>query len=317
VEIADAARGALNKAYGLKPKAAAVSFCGMVDEYIKLWSMQNKHYKTDQQRASALKTFFSGKLMSDITPWMVEKFKSAAVKTRAKCTVNKYLNLGSQVFEKAIAWGKYSGDNPFHVASRFKLQKGKKVGYLTVDEVAGIMAEIKHEVKRDAVEFAFNTGWRVREILRLKWSDVDLEKGSAWIMNPKNGQPVELELNDRAIEIISGQERRGELVFCKKNGDSFKTGLHEGFKAAARRAGVALPKRKAWHMLRRTWASMFLQAGGDVETLRVLGNWRDHSMVMHYVDAGSAEYKRSILNRIPKVKDRKKAEMAEVVNLTN
>ena len=316
VEIADAARGALNKAYGLKPKTAPVSFCGMVDEYLKLWSALNKDVKTDTQRAAMLKKMFSGKLMSDITPWVVEKFKSEVSKTRTKATVNKYLSLGSQVFEKAAEWKKYSGENPFLAAGRFKNQKGKKLGCLSVDDVAAIMAEIKHEVIRDAVEFGFNTGWRVREILRLRWAEVNLEKGAAWIMNPKNGVPAEIELNDRAVEILAGQMRRGELVFCKKNGESFKTGLHEGFKAAAIRAGVALPPRKAWHMLRRTWASMFLQAGGDVETLRVLGNWQDYSMPMHYAEAAGAEHKKKILNRIPRLDGRKTAEIDEGVRLS-
>jgi hypothetical protein len=127
VEIADAARGALNKAYGLKPKAAAISFVGMLDEYLNLWSRQNKNYRTDLQRSSMLKKMFAGKLMSDITPWVVEKFKSAVSKEKAKSTVNKYLSAGSQVFEKAIEWKRFSGDNPFLAAGRFKNQKGKKL----------------------------------------------------------------------------------------------------------------------------------------------------------------------------------------------
>lgn len=309
VEIADAARGAINKAYGLKPKAAAVSFVGMVEEYLNLWSKENKHSRTDVQRAAALKNMFAGKLMSDITPWVVEKFKAAMAKDRAKSTVNKYLSLGSQVFEKAIEWKKYSGENPFLAAGRFKVPKGKKIGCLGLEELGAIMAEINHQVKRDAVEFGFNTGWRVREILRLKWSEVDLEKGTAWIMNPKNGKPAEFELNERAGEILAAQERRGETVFCMKNGKPYKTGLHKCFKAAASRAGVALPARKAWHMLRRTWASMFLQAGGDVETLRVLGNWSHHDMPMHYADAAGADHKRKILNLLPRVEVRKKTEI--------
>jgi integrase len=315
VEIADAARGALNKAYGLKPKAAAVSFVGMVNEYLNLWSKQNKNYRTDKQRASMLEKFFAVKLMSDITPWVVEKFKAAVVKEKARSTVNKYLSLGSQVFEKAIEWKKFTGENPFLVAGRFKNQKGKKLGCLSPEDVEAIMSEIGHQAKRDAVEFGFNTGWRVREILGLKWSEVNLETGSAWIMNPKNGDPAEIELNERAVEILAAQARRGEFVFCMKNGAPFKTGLHAGFKAAAIRAGVVLPKRKAWHMLRRTWASMFLRAGGDVETLRVLGNWKDYSMPMHYADAAGAEHKRKILNQFPRLNGRKLPEMEKATKL--
>ena len=164
------------------------------------------------------------------------------------------------------------------------------------------MAEIvRRTVKRDMVEFDFNTGWRIGEIRKLKWKDVNLDNDMAWIIDPKNGESVEIELNDVAIEIIARQKRRSDYVFCHLNGNPFKTNIRDVLKNAAERAGVFLPPRKAWHILRRTWASMMLQNGCDVETLRVLGNWKDYSMPMWYADAGNTEYKRSVLNRIIQV----------------
>jgi len=317
IEIADAKRGALNRAYGIKSIGPAILFDDMIDSYLKYWSQENKDLRTDRQRASALKKAFAGKLMSDLTPWMIEKFKSNMAKDRAKSTINKYLSLGSQVFEKAIEWRKYSGENPFLKVGRYKIKKGKKPGSLSPEQVSAIMDEIKHSVKRDMVEFGFNTGWRISEITGLKWHDVKLEKETAWIADPKNSQPVEIELNDEALSILSRQTKRGEFVFCHKNGKPYKTGITDVFKNAALRAGVYLPPRKVWHILRRTWASMFLQGGGDVETLRVLGNWKDFSMPMWYADAANAAHKKKILNRIPKINGRKLAEIGKVVNLSN
>jgi len=152
------------------------------------------------------------------------------------------------------------------------------------------------------VKFGFNTGWRISEITGLKWADVKLKKGTAWIADPKNSEPVEIELNDEGLSIISRQIKKGEFVFCHKNGKIYKTGITAAFKNAAFRAGVYLPPRKAWHILRRTWASMFLQSGGDVETLRVLGNWKDNSMPMWYADSGNAEHKRKFLIEFQKLK---------------
>ena len=63
---------------------------------------------------------------------------------------------------------------------------------------------------------------------------------------------------------------------------------------------------------------MFLQSGGDVETLRELGNWKDYSMPMWYADAGNGEHKKKLLNRLPKLSNgRKLPEMSNVVNLTD
>jgi integrase len=316
IEIADAHRGALDKAYGRVSKRKAYPFEDMIDLYLE-WSKDNKRsYPTDKQRASSLRKFFNRKLMTDITPFMIEKFKSVRSKKVTKNTVNKYLILGSQIFQKAIEWDKYSGPNPFHHVTRYKIRKGKKPGSLTPGQVKAIMDEIKHPVKKDMVEFDFNTGWRISEIINLKWKDVNLKKGLAWIADPKNAEPVEIELNDVAAKIISRQTRRSEYVFCHLNGKRFKTGLFKIIKSAADRAGVPLPPRKAWHILRRTWASVMLQEGCDVETLRVLGNWKDYSMPMWYADAGNSEHKRKILNRIPKLKDRKKTGIIKVVKLS-
>jgi len=315
IEIADRARGAIDKAYDLKSRLAPVLFEDMIDKYLE-WARENKRsWATDGYRAVALKKVFKGKLMSDITPFLVDKFKVIRAKQVSKSSVNKELILGSQVFSKAVEWGKFNGQNPFKVATRFKIRKGKKPGSLSPEEVRAIMDQIKHPVKRDMVEFDFNTGWRISEIRKLKWEDVDLETSTAWIMDPKNGEPVQIPLNDAAVGIIARQKRRGEYVFCHLNGNPYKTNLTDVIKSAAKKAGVALPPRKAWHILRRTWASMFLQNGGDVETLRQLGNWKDHSMPLWYADPADTENKRKILNRLPSLNGRKTADSVKVVKL--
>lgn len=322
IEIADAKRGAMNMAYNIKAKAKAVLFEYMVEAYLK-WSKGNKDsWETDEHRAKPLKQAFKGKLMSDINPFMVEKYKMARAKAVKKVTVNKELIFASQVYEKTIEWNKYDGENPFRKVSRFKIKKGKKPGALTPELVLALRDEISHSVKRDMVSFNFHAGWRIGEIRKLKWEDVDLEKGIAWIIDPKNNETVEIELSDEALQIVSRQEKRGPYVFCHKNGKPFKTNLHAVIKNAAKRAGVDLPPRKAWHIFRRTWASMMLQKGCDVETLRVLGNWKDFSMPLWYAEAAGRRERKKALNRVPsldslKSNGRKMAEMGKVVNLSD
>lgn len=307
IELADATR----QDHGIRPKAKPVLFNGMADEYLK-WAGENKgSWKTDEHRAKHLKEFFTSMLMSDISPFSVERYKSSRIrkplpeekgkrKEVTKQTVNKEVILGSQIFEKAIEWKKADGPNPFK-GKRFKLSKPKKPGSLEPFQVEALMSEITHSVKRDMVEFAFNTGWRISEIRKLKWEDVNQEKGTATIVEPKNKNTVEIELNAVALEVIKRQKEKGLFVFHKKNGDPWKTNLHQTIVRAADRAGVELPPRKAWHILRRTWASMMLQAGCDVETLRQLGNWKDYSMPLWYANGANSDRKRELLNRLPEL----------------
>ena len=169
------------------------------------------------------------------------------------------------------------------------------------------------------VAFAYYAGWRISEIRKLKWEDINLEKGTAWVVDPKNLETVEIELGDEALEILRRQEKRSAYVFCHLNGKSYKTNLKDVIKNAATKAGVYLPPRKRWHILRRTWASMMLQKGCDVETLRVLGNWKDSSMPLWYAEPAGAERRREALNQIPSLGalGRKKPEIENVVELSS
>ncbi len=49
---------------------------------------------------------------------------------------------------------------------------------------------------------------------------------------------------------------------------------------------------------------MMLQNGCDVETLRVLGDWKDFQMPLWYTEAGSADQRKAALNKVPKLKER-------------
>jgi integrase len=301
IEIADAQRGAINKAYGIKAQGKPLLFETAVDEYLK-WSKENKKsWKTDDYRAGALRIKLAGKLLSDITAWTAEQYKAARVKEVDQKTVNKELTLASQVFEKVIEWKKWEGTNPFKKI-RFRVKRGKKPGALSPEQVAGIMNAIGHPVKRDMVAFAYYQGWRIGEIRKLRWEDVNVDKGSAWMVDPKNGETTEIPLDGRALEIITGQARRSEFVFCHKNGKPYRSNLQRVLKSAAKTAEVWLPPRKAWHILRRTWASNFLQAGGDVESLRVQGNWKDFTMPLWYAEAADRERRKTILAKIPDLK---------------
>jgi len=300
IEIGDAKRGMSEQLYNVKGREKPVLFETLLDEYLEWAETEKRSWRTDVHNAKPLRRAFEGKLASDITSFGVQGYKMSRLKLVSKLTINNELALGSQAFSKAISWGKHSGVNPFE-GSRFKREKKLKPGSLSPEDVQSIIDEMPHSVKRDMVEFGFNCGWRISEIRGLKWADVDIDRGKARLTATKNNRPVEIVLNDAALDVIKRQVHRGEYVFCHLDGSPFRTNLPDAFKNAARRAGIYLPPRKAWHILRRTWASMFLQNGGDIATLQKLGNWEDISMPLWYADEGGDEYKREALNKLPKL----------------
>ena len=247
---------------------------------------------------------------------MVEKYKMAKAKALKKTTVNKHLSFLRQVFEKAIDWEKYDGPNPLEKVKQFKVNKGKKPGALAPGDVTALLDKIKHPVRCDMVDFAFQSGWRISEIRNLKLEDVDLKSCLAWIADLKNGQSVEIELNDEALEIIRGQPQRSEFVFCMVCGKQYTTNCFDGIYSAAKRAGVQLPKGKAWHAFRITWATLMHQNGADIPTLQQLGNWKNPHMPLHYAQPSNRERKRALLNKLPSVNGRNLPEKQKVVILS-
>ena len=67
----------------------------------------------------------------------------------------------------------------------------------------------------NAIRLLLPTGCRLREILHLRWSEVDLERGLLLLPDSKTGQKTVI-LNRSAIAILSSSERVGSFVVRRK-----------------------------------------------------------------------------------------------------
>ena len=165
----------------------------------------------------------------------------------------------------------------------------KEMRTLTTDQLSAFFQEA-----RDSGVFALyyidlTTGLRRGELLGLKWSDIDLEKGDLRVQRQIgriDGKIIEMPLKTKnayrtlplsadAIDVLMQQRRKtgnSEWVFPSPSGgpmspDSVLHMLHRVLK----RAG--LPKVR-FHDLRHTFATLSLKSGVDVKTLS--------SMLGHY-----------------------------------
>ncbi len=305
IEIAAASQGELVKKYGLKNKTKSILFHKAIDLYDE-WAKDNKKsYYGEKFTYGVIKRshLFEGKFIAEISPMLAERFKSERAKDTSKNTANKYIIACRQIVEKMIAWGYHTGENPFKAVENFKISKGKRPGSLYAREVQAIIDQIRSPVKRDMVAFAFYTGWRIGSIRKLRKEDYNQEHRSIWLMDPKSGRTTELALCDAAAEIVEHNIKKsnGEFVFCKKNGEPFKTAMNAVIGNAAERAGVVLPTGKKWHAFRRTWTTHMFKSGADIGSVRDLGNWSDDTMPLWYNDGLRFEEQRKILNKIPRL----------------
>jgi integrase len=125
-----------------------------------------------------------------------------------------------------------------------------------------------------ALRLLLFTGARLREILELKWSEVDLERGLLLLADSKTGRKAII-LNAPAMEILAGLPRLGTYVIAGDTAGQVlekpRSDLKRPWEAIRERAGLADVRL---HDLRHTFASY--GAGGGMG-LPIIGKLLGHS----------------------------------------
>lgn len=102
-----------------------------------------------------------------------------------------------------------------------------------------------------AIRLLMFTGARLREILHLKWTEVDLERGLLLLPDSKTGRKP-IYLNAAAIGILTDLQRIGTYVIAGDNPEAPRADLKRPWQLISRRAGVTGVRL---HDLRHTYAS--------------------------------------------------------------
>lgn len=135
---------------------------------------------------------------------------------------------------------------------------------------------------REMAMMAVATGLRRRNILRMRWDQIDFGKRIIRVDGElmKNGQTLVLPLNQMAIDILNDCRNETAWVFPLLDG---KRPLNEiASKVWSKAIKAAQLDDLRWHDLRHTWASLLRQNGVDTAVLKELGGWRDARMVERY-----------------------------------
>lgn len=222
-----------------------------------------------------------------------DKAKGRAIVTGGKGVANQVVLLLSAIFAFAIS-RQIRTDNPATGVKKYPTGRGER--YLTTDELerlgaaireaetVGIEWEIaperaasataKHTPKNPenrrtkigphvagALRLLIMTGARLREILHLEWSHVDMERGLLFLPDSKTGRKTVI-LNAPALAVLAGLPRIGRFVIASDSAgtknEKTRSDLSRPWALVSRRAsleGVRL------HDLRHTHASFGAAAG--------------------------------------------------------
>ena len=121
-----------------------------------------------------------------------------------------------------------------------------------------------------AIRLLLFTGCRLREILHLKWEQVDLERGLLFLADSKTGKKTVI-LNAPALAVLADLDRFGTYVIAGDDPGRPRADLKRPWEAVARYAGFDGVRL---HDLRHTYASF--GAGGGLG-LPIIGKLLGHT----------------------------------------
>jgi integrase len=275
-----------------KKKEIRIGFRDFAVQYRKWAEANNRSYKKSKEWIiERLVGYFGEKLLSDITSWHVEKYKSkrkeeilkrniekvAKAKQISLATANRELACLQHMFGRAIEWGK-TEKNPVAKVKSFKENNGR-LRFL-LPEAINCLIDCCPSFLRPIVITAVCTGLRKGEIVNIKWDDIDFRNRVIYIADTKNGEKREVSMNDLLTETLKSIKRNdtSPYVFCDKEGKPYYR-FEKSFATALEKAGI---KDFRFHDLRHTFASNLVMEGVDLATVRELLGHKSIEMTLRY-----------------------------------
>ncbi len=284
-------------------------FTPWAKEHLKCWRTDECFYRKH------IEPRFAGKALEAITPLEIERMKlelkkglNARGKPYSAQTIKHQLNLIGRLFNRAIKWGMYNGDNPVKKVQPIRVDN-QKTEFLTDEEAERLLTVLEDWPCRESaafVQFAMFSGLRRGEIIKLKWDDLDFERGMVTLRAPKGGKTTTIPLSDEALSALREMEIKNDLVFPGKSG-----GERYDFKGPWQRIRKAaeLPEDFRFHGLRHHFASTLVSNGVDLAVVRELLTHKDMGTTQRYAHLAPAAVKRAALESGKLLKGQKKSNL--------
>ncbi|WP_209008675.1 site-specific integrase [Roseibium polysiphoniae] len=125
-----------------------------------------------------------------------------------------------------------------------------------------------------AIELAIETAMRRGELLKLIWTNVDLDNNLALLPDTKNGHPRQVPLTTSAQTTLTQLPRCNERVLPTTD-----TALRQAWDRLVDRAGIS---NLRFHDLRHEAVSRFFERGLNVAEVALISGHKDPRMLFRY-----------------------------------
>lgn len=255
------------------------------DEAALKWLQESEKRTIEEDKAKLrwLQPHLRLKYLDSIDREQIADLARIKAEQSSPSTANRYLALIRAVLRKAAFEWEWIDRVP-----KVKLYREAKrrVRWITPEQAQTLLKELPPH-QAEIVLFALSTGLRQSNVLKLEWSQVDLERQVAWIHGDqaKAGKPIHVSLNSTAVALLVRQlGKHPERVFTF-GGKPVAWANTRAWRQALIRAGI---EDFRWHDLRHTWASWLVQQGTPTNVLQEMGGWESEGMVRRYAHLAPA-----------------------------
>jgi len=251
------------------------------DEY-KTNKADSKAINTDKGRYEKyLQPSFGDKEPHEIIRLDVDRLRMKLLKTLKPQTVKHVMGLLKRIVHYGAARQLCQNLNFEIEAVKVDNQKTED---LNPEQLKKLLEEIgkSQDIEAAAImKLALFTGMRRGEMFKLKWNDIDFQRGFIAIKNPKGGVSQKIPLNEQARQVLENHPKTSEYVFVRPDGEPF-TDIRRRVNPIKEAAGIPADFR-ALHGLRHTYASMLASSGKvDIYTLQKLLTHKSPVMTQRY-----------------------------------
>lgn len=260
----------------IEDKISLESFFEKYLEYCKYNKSRNT-FRVDKSKLAIFKGFLREKevnSLTEITPGLVEQFKSFVLQRGKPVTYNHYLELIKAILNKAVEWNHLSS-NSIASCKRLKDRYAKQVRFLSKEEISVILQNASPTMQQ-IIKLYLYTGLRKSELVYLHWDDIDFINKLITVQakpeqgfHPKSYKPRSIPMNPEVEKILLDLPQKGRFVFDNGKNEPLH---HDGYyyrelKRIYNRCGI---RNASLHTLRHTFASHLVMGGADIRSVQEL-----------------------------------------------